>query len=399
MTFAQRKKNRALAASLPVHDLSGDAPFPGLPFIAAMPGDAAPLIPLDLPPTLRGQARDRVARRQLRDALGLTEIGLDIRPARLGPRPETWARVLVTDGDERRAWLQKLGAAAGLARAVLPDYLTLPAAPDLWVIERRGSRILARLGVEDGFSAEPGLAQKLLQAAAGQPPRAVLRLGPPEPDIDALLVTLDRPLCSEAAALEAHGVTAPACFAHGELALDLARDPGAERAEMRRTLRRLGLPVGLAVLGFAGWIAATVIETRDLAAQGLAYRQNAERILREVMIPSGPILDIRSQVSQSLTRARALSSEIEAEARPLDVMRRAGAVLAEHALRVTRVSYQPGAGLVLDLQIADFAALDALVTDLRAAGTGARVAQSVTREDTGVEAVLALAVTGTGARP
>ena len=48
-------------------------------------------------------------------------------------------------------------------------------------------------------------------------------------------------------------------------------------------------------------------------------------------------------------------------------------------------------------QISDFAALDAFVSDLRNAGTEARVAQSVTRENTGVEAVLAMAVTQDGA--
>jgi len=73
-------------------------------------------------------------------------------------------------------------------------------------------------------------------------------------------------------------------------------------------------------------------------------------------------------------------------------------VLGDHDLTVTRVSYQPGAGLVMDVQIADFAALDALVTALNAAGTEARVAQSVTREDTGVEAVLAMAVSQGGPR-
>jgi general secretion pathway protein L len=116
------------------------------------------------------------------------------------------------------------------------------------------------------------------------------------------------------------------------------------------------------------------------------------------MIPTGPILDIRTQVTQRLERARTARSDGDGEARPLDVLRRAGAVLADHEGTITRVSYQPGAGLVIDLQLADFAALDALVGALRTTGVESRVAQSVTREGAGIEAVLAMAVTQNGGR-
>lgn len=399
MTLTLTRKSRGQTAPLPVHDLTGETPPPGVPFVASVPGTAAPLVPLDLPAALKGQARDRVARRQLRDAYGGGEAGLDIRPARLGPSPDRWTRLLITDAETRRDWLRALAGFAPLCRAVLPDYLTLPAAPDLWVIETTETGILTRLGPEDGFAAEPDLALALLQEAArATPPRAILRHGPAQPAIDAFLAAQGLPVCTDPAELAAHSIAPPTRFSHGELALDLARDPGAERAEMRRTLSRLRLPIILAVLGLVSWTAAAMIETRALAAQSLAYRQNAERILRQVMIPTGPILDIRSQVSQRMDRARNASSEVETEARPLDVLRRAGAVLGNHETTITRVSYQPGAGLVIDLQITDFAALDALVTDLRAAGTEARVAQSITRENTGVEAVLAMAVTQTGGR-
>ncbi|WP_297774253.1 type II secretion system protein GspL [uncultured Roseovarius sp.] len=399
MSLALTRKSRAASTSLTLHDLSGDAPAPRVPFIACVPGMATPLVPLDLPPLLKGAGRDRVARRQLRDAYGGTEAGLDIRPARLGPEPDLWSRVLVVDAEDRRAWLARLGSASPLCQAVLPDYLTLPAALDLWVVETSERTVLARLGAEDGFAAEPDLAVALLQqAAAGAPPRAVLRTGPALAGVDDVLAALDVPTCDEPGALAAHGVSAPSRFTNGELSLDLARDPGAERAEMRHMLGRLRVPVALATLGLFGWIAATVLETRDLNAQGLVYRQNAERILRAVMIPTGPILDIRTQVSQRIDGARSASTEVETEARPLDVLRLAGVVLRTHTSTITRVNYQPGAGLVMDMQIEDFAALDALVSDLRAAGVQARVAQSVTRDDSGVEAVLAMTVNQAGDR-
>lgn len=400
MMSALKRKSRPGSDPLPVYDLTGGGAAPQGAFVAVVPGEVAPMIPLDLPPKLKGQARDRVARRQLRDAFGGAEPTIDIRPAHIGAQPDLWTRVLVVDRDARLEWVRRLGAAADRCRGVIPDYIALPAAPELWVIRTDGPRVLARLGLEDGFAAEPGLAEALLETAIKSPPRAILRLGPPEPGIDAMLARLSLPLCSTVAEVAAHGLSTPMTFEHGEMSLDLSRDPGAERAKMRRSLRRLSLPLALAVLGFAGWIAATVIETRTLADQGMAFRRNAERMLRDTMIPTGPILDIRSQVSQRLERARKTSTETVVEARPLDVLRRAGAILGRHSPRVTRVSYQPGSGLVLDLQIDDFAALDALVSDLREGGTGARIAQSETRDDgDGVEAVIAMTVRIGGQRP
>jgi len=399
MSLVKSGKSRAAAAPLPLHDLGAGGACSDRPFVAVVPGEAVPLIPLDLPGALKGAARERVARRQLRDAYGGSETGLDARPARLGPSSEMWQRMLVTQATTREDWARSVAPAGALCRAILPDFLALPAAPDLWVIEADDARIRARLGLEDGFAAEPDLGLALLQAAFdAAPPRAVLWQGGAQFDVEAWLAARSLPVCHEAADLSEHGVEPPRRFAHGELALDLARDPGAERAEMHRSLRRLRLPVALAVLGFAGWIGALMMDMAALRDQSLAYRQNAERILREVMIPTGPILDIRTQVTQLIARARGAEAETETEARPLDVLRQAGAVLGDHDLTVTRVSYQPGAGLVMDLQIADFAALDALVTALNAAGTEARVAQSVTREDSGVEAVLAMAVSQGGPR-
>jgi len=116
-------------------------------------------------------------------------------------------------------------------------------------------------------------------------------------------------------------------------------------------------------------------------------------MLRAGLVPAGPVLDIRAQAGDALERARTEAEAAGTQSRPLDVLRAAGAVMAAHEPRVTRASFQPGLGLVIDLEIADFAALDALVGDLAAAGTEARVARSVAREGRGVEAVLALAAT------
>jgi len=393
MTAPFRRRSAPAASALAIHAAGSAAAMPGRPFVATVPGADAPLLPLDLPPGLTGVARERVARRQLRDAGCGT--GLDARPARLGPGRESWARMLVCDAALRADWAGRVAPAGRRCRAVLPDYLTLPAAPDLWVIETEAAgNVRARLGVEDGFAAEAGLARALLEdAAEASVPAAIERRGAPVAPLDDWLATLGVPVCAGDAALAAEGIAPPVRFGHGELALDLARDPEALRAALRGSLRRIAAALVLALGGFGLWAASVQVETDRLRDLDRGYRANTEDMLRAGLVPAGPVLDIRAQAGDALERARTEAEAAGTQSRPLDVLRAAGAVMAAHEPRVTRASFQPGLGLVIDLEIADFAALDALVGDLAAAGTEARVARSVAREGRGVEAVLALATT------
>ena len=214
-----------------------------------------------------------------------------------------------------------------------------------------------------------------------------------DPVVDESIVEV--PVCDGDAALGAAGIAPPTRFAHGELALDLARDPEALRDALRTGLRRIAAALVLALGGFGFWAASVQVETDRLRALDRGYRTNAEEMLRAGLVPSGPVLDIRAQAEAALDRARARAEAARTQSRPLDVLRAAGEVLTAHAPRVTRASFQPGLGLVIDLEIGDFAALDALMSDLVAAGAEARVARSVAREGRGVEAVLALATTRT----
>ncbi|WP_104019462.1 hypothetical protein [Roseovarius nitratireducens] len=388
-----RRRSAHAAPSLAIHATESGAPLPDGPFVATVPGADAPLLPLDLPSGLKGVARERVARRQLRDA-GCA-AGLDLRPARLGPRRESWARMLVCDGVLRADWATLVAPAGRRCRAVLPDYLTLPAAPGLWVIEAgEGGTVRARLGLEDGFAAEPDLARALLEEAVKEvAPAAILRLGAPCVPLDDWLTPLGVPVSDGPEALATTGIAQPVRLGHGELALDLARDPEALRVALRGSLLRIAAALVLALGGFGLWATSVQIETERLRDLDRSYRANAEAMLRVALVPSGPVLDIRAQAEGALSRARAEAEAARVRSRPLDVLRAAGEVLAAHDPRVTRVSYQPGLGLVIDLEIGDFAALDALVSDLASAGTEARVARSVAREGSGVEAVLALATT------
>jgi len=388
-----RRRSAPAASALAIHEVGSGAAMPERAFVATVPGAEVPLLPLELPPGLKGVTRERVARRQLHDAGG--GAGLDARPARLGPAREAWARMLVCDGALRADWAARVAPAGRRCRAVLPDYLALPAAPGLWVIEAdEDAMVRVRMGVEDGFAAETELARALLdEAARAAAPAAILRRGAPSAPLDEWLATLGVPVCDGDDALAAEGIVPPVRFGYGELALDLARDPEALRAALRGSLRRIAAALVLALAGFGLWVASVQIETDRLRDLDRRYRANTEEMLRAGLVPTGPVLDIRAQAEGALTRARAEAEAARTQSRPLDVLRAAGEVMVAHAPRITRASFQPGLGLVIDLEIGDFAALDALVNDLDAAGTEARVARSVAREGRGVEAVLALATT------
>ncbi len=389
MTQHQRKYHRRAAteaAKLPLYHLGAGGRPPAGAYVALVPGMMAPILSLDLPPGLKGATRLRVARRQMADLFGRNDLDFEMRPVVLGAgktQLTQWHRALAVAPEDRQKWLRDVTPAC---RAVLPDYLALPYAPDVWSIDCAEEQIRARLGVDDGFTAEPALALALLKSALlDAMPKAVLLTGTPDPDIARLFHERKLKVANDPAKYGAK------IFANGELALDLARDPDAEREDMRRALRPFLLPAMMVVLALVLWAAAMLRETGELRAQALAHRQSAERILRETMIPTGPILDMRAQVSRLVDKRQRAAQQAAMQARPVDVFRGAGNVLADSDAQVLAVSYQIGSGLVIDLKVRDFAALDQLVAALREAGIELSVAQSTARENEGVEASLALA--------
>ena len=215
--------------------------------VVALPGCAVPLFHLDLPKGLRGQAREQVARRQLADRTGQAESALELRPV-VGPASQgAWSRVLAAAPEQLRA------CARISCRAVLPDYLCLPAAAGVWTIgyeppapnsdSETAALLSARLGPEDGFSALPALAMAQLEQAleeGADRPKAILLTDPlPEElrsQIQALAAHHDIAVETEATALSRHGLSEPRMLAHGELACDLRHNPMAARNRLARQL-------------------------------------------------------------------------------------------------------------------------------------------------------------------
>lgn len=381
--------------------LDSGAPMPSGRFVALVPGSEAPLVQLSLPAALKGSAREKVALRQAQDRLGARPGTLLFRPARLTTQPDDWHAVLIADTTRVAQWRAKV--AGGHCSAILPDYLALPAAPELWTIElvepastEDSALVRARLGPADGFSAEPELAALMLARARadaqtrGRLPRAVLRLGAAAPAIDAALEGLEVARTPESLP---RGVARPQVLGHGEPALDLATDPEAAARALAARLRALRLPAALLLAGGIGWAGGEWAETVRMNAHADAIEAATLDAVRRDILPSGPILDIEAQVMREIERRGEGAAPMTNSQTPLARLRSAAEVITEVAdhgdgaeggdpdALLQSVTWQSGGALQLELTLVDFAALDALVGALRAAGLAAQVGQSAAEAD------------------
>jgi len=380
---------------------AGPATNPAPGQVVLVPGAQVPVIALDLPVGVRGVQRERIATRALRDLTGLDPARIDMRPLP-GPRPQAWSRVLVTDPARLADWRAR---SAG-ARALLPDYLSLPAAEGLWTLQHRApetddadGEILARLGTDDGFTIETAAARLMLAAALREaPPRAVLWIGTPLPDLAALFEAAELPQIDRAEDAARHGLATPSVLGHGEESCDLRQDPGQERDHLRRRLLPWRWPALAAAAALAVWCTALVLETRQLRKRTATVTAQTLEMTRQHFIPAGPILDIRAQIGAEMASRQVRLGVARDQRSGLDLMNRAAALidLAE-ATGVDDLSYTADGGLVARLRVPDYAAQDRLAETLSAGGLAVEVIESGLSEDGAevrVEIALALAEGG-----
>jgi general secretion pathway protein L len=420
------------SAAGPILRLSKTAPPPGA--VVTVPGSQIPLLRLDLPPGLRGQAREQVARRQLADRTGLSPDSLSLRPFLLqapsGQKPtqkqvgKQWTQVLVGD----TPYLQRLQALS--CRAVLPDYLTLPTVAGLWTLalaqvpaadptaehdspsaQPTSPLLMARLGPEDGFSAQPALALAMLrQALAAAPaerarPQAILWIKAAKADdpaqgeiqaqiqgeilaeIEALARAHDIALIHSAKAATTLGLPLPRVFAHGELACDLRHNPMAARAQLARAVLPWRWPLLAGCLAAGLWAAGELVQLSRLEAALTTQRAQNQALAKTHFIPDGPVLDARLQISRALSARRKGSAAAQDQADPLDLAARLAEVVSAADLRAELLSYRTGEGLVLALRLKDFAAADQLDAALHQAGLRSTLTESrVDEAKSGVQA-------------
>ena len=347
--------------------LGGGAPAPRRRQVALVPGAEVAALALDLPQNLRGQAREQVARRQLQDRIGLTEDSADMRPLQLG-RDKSWTRVLIADGARLTDWR---AAAGRKCKAILPDYLALPAAQGLWSFAATPQGVAARLGVDDGFSASGDMALFQLEALLATPdtkPRAALWQGDPVGAVNDLLKAQGIPVVGKPADLRAFDVDPPKVLGHGELALDLRRDPQLARTRLRRQALPWRWPLLIGAIAAGVWGYALHLETTRITDATRAMRAETQTLVQTHFVASGPVLDVRAQVSRALADLRRNASDGTAQSSALDLLARAGDVIAAEGGQPVQFSAAATDEITVIVRLSDFAAADRMMQALAANG-------------------------------
>ncbi len=353
------------------------APFPDEPDaktasqIVLVPGTSVPLVSLDLPPGLRGQAREQVAARQVSDRLGLKSDQIALRPYNAGldkGSAEAWTQVLVADKD----WLASLVDLPG--RAVLPDYLSLPAAPEIWTISATkiegALAVMVRLGPQDGFTAAPALARVALRRALqdGPAPKAILAIGVLPNDLQDLASAQNIRVFRSAADLAASGLAKPRVLGFGELGLDLRNSPTAARARLKRQLRPWVWAFAASALAAAVWGAGQWWAIQSADNQTLAYKKQITAAVQQDFTNGGPVLDARVQVTRALADLKAQDTGVKQELDPLDLGTQIAQILSVAGAQTNLFHYRQDEGLRIVVQVSDFAAVDQLAEAIRADG-------------------------------
>ncbi len=331
-----------------------------------------PLVALDLPAGLRGAAREQVARRQLPDRFGLPANEIQMRPFVPTGHVDTWSRALIADPRLLEQWK------ALQCGAVLPDYLALPCAPDIWSVDQDDTgAILGRLGPQDGFSALPQLALRMLEQAyvsSARPPRALYLLQD-LPEVEAWARTHELPCTRKIGDLNSLKLSEPKTLAYGELSCDLRQDPQAARARLGGTLLPWRWPLlagSLAALLFA---AVQIVQTRQMQTETDAINVQIRQEVTQAFPTLGPVLDIRVQVARALAQQRA-SVSTESAMNPVELGRSVAHVAHANGVEPELLSYLDGEGISLRVRLPDFAATEHLSDALQQSGLQAVLVDS-----------------------
>lgn len=337
--------------------------------IGVVPGAEVAVLELELPNGVRGQNREQVATRQLRDQLGIDPQMVEMRPVHLPRQADQWTHVMVADRAHVAQWRDTAG---DKCLAVLPDYLTLPTAPDIWTVAVTDteSNLAVRLGPVDGFGAGEEMAAVLLRRAlieADPLPKSILHLGEVPEQISALATEFDIHLTTDPDAVGAKTLE------HGEFSFDLRRDPQLARARLRKRVLPWRWPLMVGVAAAAIWAAAQAVVINTITQETTQLTRQTTQMVQEHFVKSGPVLDARVQVSRALAQSKALVTRQADRADPLDLFARAAVVIAAEGATTLLASYSPSEGLSLGVTVADFAAAERLALQMRNAGMAVTV--------------------------
>ena len=332
--------------------------------IMLVPGSDVPALALDLPKGLRGQNREQVARRQLRDHVGVDAQAAEMRPFQTRAIGDNWSRVLVADRALVEAWRDRAGTQC---RAVLPDYLALPTVPALWSIAATPHGVAVRLGPEDGFGAPADTALALLDRAlqdTDPAPKALLRIGPAQRPFEALFEARGIPVITDVTQADALGLSTPQVLGHGEAQMDLRLDPQMARATFARRVLPWRWPLVLGLIAAGLWTASQLIVLNRITAETSEITANTTSLVQDHFIKTGPVLDVRIQVSQALARLQSKAVGPVTRTDPMQLFNRAAKIIASQGAETRAVIYTGDETLAMILQVTDFAAAERLAAAL-----------------------------------
>lgn len=392
-TITPTATGTGVALSDPFQDISADFVHAdnavghplGARQIMLVPGSDVAALALDLPQGLRGQNREQVARRQLRDQIGLDPSIAEMRPFQTKTSGENWSRVLVADRVLIENWREHAGAAC---RAVLPDYLGLPTAPDLWSMATTPDAIAVRLGPDDGFGASVDTSLALLDRAlrdADPVPKALLRFGPAHPVIEALFDARNIPVISKVEDAEALNIPPPQILAHGEIHMDLRRDPQMARDILARRVLPWRWPFLFGLIAAGLWGASQLVVIDRIKTETAKITRDTTALVKEHFVTTGPVLDARIQVSQAISQLQAEVSGPITRTDPMQLFNRAATVVAEQGAETRSAVYTEDETLTLIVRVANFAGAEQLAVALTEAGLDVTVVD--TRAGEGVDTV------------
>lgn len=354
--------------------VNGTAPARGK-YVVAVPGHLAPLQRFDLPRGVSGPARVAVARQQLADRMGATATKMALIP--MGDA--TWEYAVVCDRTDLQAWCETATASNPRCAAVLPDMLTLPSAKDTLVLQVDRNVLRVRSGLSEGFAAPMDMAIPLLQRLIAETnPSLIHAMGDMPPQLNEFLGKHDLtptsgPLPPSRPAIDLR------------IALQKTQKPG---------LWAGLVAAGLGLLAFGLWVASLWVETRTLQQDAADVRAATMEVLREGLIPSGPILDIRQQVTQAL--ASGMDAGQADSSSPVEILSRASVALFGTGLDIGAITLDRATG-ALDIEVTaeTFAELDQVVarlndTDLSDSGLSASATEPRSTAGGGVQARLRL---------
>ena len=361
--------------------------------VMLVPGEHAIMLDYEMPARVRRGAADRIAFHAVQDLVGedMVDIHLVRLPREPGAAPGK-GRAIVTSRACMEAWRDRAReAGAGLA-GILPDYLALPWSHGSWTVVVEAGRLLVRSDRLDGFAAEASLGGAILERRlndAPSPPERIRLLADEGTAGDTLAavfawlgetnVTVER---------EAAPAAIPA-FRHGEIDANLIAGPFSESLGLMQAMARWRMPAGLAAAAALAWALDNGLALHREQVEIEALDRRIEKIFRTDLMPTGPIVDLRTQAARSLEALRAQSTPARDAGGFLALLAAVGEALAAGSRQVSRLSYGEGT-LTAEVTLADYRALESLGADLAGRKLTMDMLSSSASGEEGVKATLAI---------